>query len=370
MDKVENERNRPLLIGVSSRSLFDMELDSKIFKRDGLTAYRRRQRRLVSTPFKRGIAFTFVERMLSLNDVETEKHDAPLVEVGILSHMDPDTGIRVMNSIKYWKLPIRMTIFTSGESLAKYVQALGVRLYLSMDEDAIREAVDLGLPAGHILPSRITQHDTNDGEIRLAFDFDGVIGDDSSEKVFQEGGLDAFNKHESRNENRPISPGPLAPFIRSLAVIQYAEKKRADLDDDYRKKLRISVITSRGNPANVRVMKTLDSWGIALDSAFFMNGHDKSTILNALHPHLFFDDQLRHLDHVDYGVHIPFGDLNRASRKNASVKRAGKAVRRRKRKSSKQTIMKTAVGSGVLNASSTDNAGKAQSSITSLPERK
>ena len=310
--------DRPLLIGVSSRSLFDLDVDSKIFKRNGLDAYRRRQKRLVDQPLKRGIAFTFVERMLALNTIEDlETTPVPLVEVAILSHMDPDTGLRVMNSIRHYKLPIRMTVFTSGGNLSDYVKALGIRLYLSMDEDAVRDAVDRGLPAGHILPTRITQHDTGDGDIRLAFDFDGVIGDDSSERVFQRGGLPAFNKHESRNASKPITPGPLAPFVKSLSVIQRAEELREKTDPTYQKKLKISVITSRGNPADIRVMKTLESWGITLDSAFFMNGHDKRDVLDTLHPHLFFDDQLRHLDSVDYGVHIPFGDLNRGARGNS-----------------------------------------------------
>ena len=317
--------DRPLLIGVSSRSLFDLDADSRVFQNRGLEAYRKRQRKLVNKPLGKGMAFTFVERMLALNEIEhtgdTAHNDennpastvtpVPLVEVAVLSHMDPDTGLRVMNSIRHYGLPIRMTVFTSGGSLSNYAKTLGIRLYLSMDEDAVREAVDNGVPAGHILPARITRHDDGAGEVRLAFDFDGVIGDDSSERVYQAGGLEAFNKHESRNAGHPISPGPLAPFVRSLTVIQRAEEKRLMADSGYERRLRISVITSRGNPADIRVMRTLESWGITLDSAFFMNGHDKRDVLSVLRPHLFFDDQLKHLDAVDCGVHIPFGELNK-----------------------------------------------------------
>jgi 5'-nucleotidase len=302
--------HRPLRIGVSTRSLFDLEEDSKIYQRDGLATYRQRQKRFAKTPFKKGAAFAFVERMLRLNTITDDDH--PLVEVAITSHMDPDTGLRVMNSVNKYHLPIQMTIFTSGSSLSSYLQAMVIDLYLSMDESAVKEALSAGLAAGHILSSSITQHDTPDGEIRLAFDFDGVIGDDASEAVYQHDGLEAFNQQESKKANTPITPGPLAPFLTALSSVQDAETIYRQANPDYHKRLKIAVITSRGHPADVRVMRTLDRWGVTIDSAFFLGGHEKKPVLDVLHPHLFFDDQLRHLTDVDYGVHIPFGVVNRS----------------------------------------------------------
>lgn len=220
-----------------------------------------------------------------------------------------------MRSIDSLKIPIRMTMFTSGGSLTKYMRSVDTRLYLSMSADSVQEAIDAGVPAGQIVSDRpITQHDTGDGEIRLAFDFDGVIGDDSAEKVFQDGGLAAFDEHERNLRNKPIEPGPLAPFIRSLKIIQDAESKMAFIDPDYHRRLKISIVTSRGTPADVRVMQTMEEWGIELDSAFFLNGHEKRPVIEALHPHLFFDDQPRHVGPVSDiapAVHVPFGVTNR-----------------------------------------------------------
>jgi 5'-nucleotidase len=48
----------------------------------------------------------------------------------------------------------------------------------------VRRALDADYPAGLVLPSR-TEDDENDGELRIAFDFDGVIADDESETVFK-----------------------------------------------------------------------------------------------------------------------------------------------------------------------------------------
>ena len=322
-ERLGDSHDRPLLITVSARSLFDLSEETRFLHDHSLDEYRERQRHRRDSPFRPGVAFSFVERMLALNSIEDQLSitsrragETPLVEVAVLSHMDPDTGVRVMRSIDSLKIPIRMTMFTSGGSLTKYMKAVDTRLYLSMSAGSVQEAIDAGVPAGQIVSEiPITQHDTGDGEIRLAFDFDGVIGDDSAEKVFQDSGLAAFDEHERSLRNEPIDPGPLAPFIRSLKIIQDAENRRASIDPDYERKLKISVVTSRGTPADVRVMKTMEAWGIELDSAFFLNGHEKRTVIEALHPHLFFDDQPRHVSPVRDiapAVHVPFGVTNQA----------------------------------------------------------
>ena len=44
----------------------------------------------------------------------------------------------------------------------------------------------------------------------------------------------------------------------------------------------------------------------------FLGGMDKSRILKILKPHIFFDDQMIHLENLDNipAVHIPFGIAN------------------------------------------------------------
>ena len=39
-------------------------------------------------------------------------------------------------------------------------------------------------------------------------------------------------------------------------------------------------------------MKTLRSWGLDIDEAFFMAGAPKGPLLDKIKPHLFFDDQV------------------------------------------------------------------------------
>jgi 5'-nucleotidase len=46
----------------------------------------------------------------------------------------------------------------------------------------------------------------------------------------------------------------------------------------------------------MRVVNTLRLWGIRLNETFFLGGVEKSGVLAALKPHIFFDDQLTHLE--------------------------------------------------------------------------
>lgn len=90
-----------LVIGLSSSALFDLEESDNIFRTEGEEAYRKYQREMQDIPLNKGVAFPFISRLLKLNNIRI---DDPLVEVILLSRNDPDTGLRVMNSIEYYEL--------------------------------------------------------------------------------------------------------------------------------------------------------------------------------------------------------------------------------------------------------------------------
>lgn len=91
-----------LVIGLASSALFDLEESDKIFREKGEKEYREFQRNNENNPLKKGVAFPFIKRLLSLNILSSTPND-PLVEVILLSRNDPDTGLRVMKSIEYHK---------------------------------------------------------------------------------------------------------------------------------------------------------------------------------------------------------------------------------------------------------------------------
>lgn len=262
-----------------------------------------------TTSWTRG-GLPFVRRLLSLNDL-AEPLD-PLVEVIILSRNDPDTGLRVMRSIAAHGLQISRAVFRQGRSSHRFIRALNMSLFLSASGSDVREAVADGLPAGHVLATERVDDDT-DRELRIAFDFDGVLAGDSSERIFRTAGIDGFRAHEVLNAATPHDPGPLKDFLAGINRIQRREEEERRKDPAYQPRLRVSLVTARDAPAHERAVRSLKQWGLRVNDAFFLGGIDKAAVMSALDPHIFFDDQVAHLTGTapaTPSVHVPFGVVN------------------------------------------------------------
>lgn len=299
-----------LVIGVASSALFDLAESGAVFEKEGESAYRAYQEQHLHDALQPGVAFQFVRRLLKLNDLSPTPDD-PLIEVVIMSRNDPDTGLRVMKSIERYQLPITRAVFRAGQSPYKFIPALNIALYLSADEKAVRAAIDAGYPAGMVLES--TAEDDQTDDLRVSFDFDGVLTDDSAEQIFQAGGLEAFHKSEAGHVHEPHPEGPLLPFLRELSKIQEVERTYREQNPDYSKRLFVSVVTARDAPAHERMVNTLKEWKVTVDDAFFLGGIKKGLIMEVLRPHIFFDDQRTHLEGTAKyvpSVHVPFGALN------------------------------------------------------------
>jgi 5'-nucleotidase len=57
-----------LVIGISSRALFDLEHENKIYQSDGTEAYAAYQRANEDQPLKPGTAFPLIKALLELNE--------------------------------------------------------------------------------------------------------------------------------------------------------------------------------------------------------------------------------------------------------------------------------------------------------------
>lgn len=299
------------MVGIASSALFDLSECDSIFQTCGPAEYREFQLAYIDNYLNPGVAFPFIQRILALNELAPSPSD-PLVEVIILSRNSPETGMRVMRSIKNWGLDISRAAFTEGQSPFPYMNALKMSLFLSANESDVRAAVDQGLPAGYVLPTDAT-NDPMDTALRIAFDFDGVLASDESERVFQADQLKGFIQHELDHLSVPHEPGPLVELLRHVNRIQRIEEARLDIDPAYEKRLSVSIVTSRNAPAHERAMFSLQNWGVYADNAFFLGGVDKGPVLRVLKPHIFFDDQIEHANSaadVVPSVHIPFGMIN------------------------------------------------------------
>ena len=298
-----------LVIAIASSALFNLSESDLVFREQGEKAYRQYQQDHLRTPLDKGVAFPFVRRFLTINQ---KFPDQCPVEVVLLSRNSAITGKRVFNSIAHHGLNISRAAFLEGKSPYAYIPAFNASLFLSANERDVLQAIDYGHPAGTVLPSHVVD-DEDDVELRIAFDFDGVIADDASERVYKTGSLAEFQAHETSHSHIPHTPGPLADLFRKLSHLQRLEDQAVEADKTYERVLRTAIVTARNAPSHERVITTLEHWGVNANEVFFLGGMKKDRILSVLKPHMFFDDQRSHLE-SEAGdipmVHIPFGVAN------------------------------------------------------------
>lgn len=297
-----------LVIAVSSSALFDLTESHRVFEELGPLAYKCYQESKLDVVLGKGVAFPFIRRFLRINQHFPEQSP---VEVILLSKNSAATGKRVFRSIAHYGLPIIRAAFLEGKSPYEYIPAFNASLFLSANTQDVANAITAGYPAGVVLPGKVVD-DEND-ELRVAFDFDGVIADDEAEAIYRKGELDSFQTHEVARSHIPHRPGPLADLFRKLAALQTLEDEELERNREYRRIVRTAIVTARGAPSHERVVTTLEAWGVSANETFFLGGMSKARVLDRLKPHIFFDDQLNHLQSEQGNipmVHIPFGVAN------------------------------------------------------------
>jgi 5'-nucleotidase len=290
-----------LVIGISSRALFDLGQSHAIYESEGLQAYADYQMKHEDRFLKPGVAFPLVKKLLALNEDEV---DHPGVEVILLSRNSADTGLRIFNTIEHFGLNIERAAFTGGESPYRYMEAYGADLLLSTNAGDVRKSLEKGYAAATILPGRAS--DQGSGQLRIAFDGDAVIFGDEAERIFQESGLEAFSDSERESAAQPLSGGPFKPVLEALHKIQSAYP----IDNN---PIRTALVTARSAPAHKRVVLTLREWGIRIDEALFLGGRSKGEFLKTFGADIFFDDQQVHIESAKGHVasaHVPAGVAN------------------------------------------------------------
>lgn len=290
----------PLVIAISSRALFDLAESHEVFITQGLDAYQEYQIAHEDEPLKQGSAFYLVQKLLKLND---RLEESP-VQVILLSRNSADTGLRIFNSIEHYGLDITRAAFCGGDSPYRYIAPFNSHLFLSTDGADVRQALEMGVAAATILPSK--QPTASRETLKIAFDGDAVLFSDESEKIYKNSGLEAFAKNEREAANEPLSGGPFKPVLAALQQLQQAFPVGET-------PIRTCLVTARAAPAHERVVRTLRAWNIRIDESLFLGGLDKGQFLQAFDADVFFDDQEGHCEsarnHVATG-HVPHGIAN------------------------------------------------------------
>lgn len=297
-----------LIIGISTRALFDLRMENRIFEEEGVEAYAKYQREHETEILKPGPGFSLIKALLSLNtpagmggtpekggctkeqESGTGRHvSGNRVEVVLMSKNSPDISLRIFRSIEHYGLDITRSFFTSGAPMAPYLAAFRTDLFLSACEEDVRAAIEAGIAAGIVCgEGNHYKESPSDGKIRIAFDADAVIFSDEAENVFRKEGLEAFENSEKKKADIPLCAGPFARFLHTISDWQqeYAPGESP---------IRTALVTARSAPAHERVIRTLRAWNVRIDEACFLGGVTKRDVLAAFGAQIFFDDQQVHV---------------------------------------------------------------------------
>ncbi|XP_073711579.1 cytosolic 5'-nucleotidase 1A isoform X1 [Misgurnus anguillicaudatus] len=315
-ENLKSKKPRPpkpkyaVTIAVSSRTLFDMTGERKIFEEQGLEKYVEYQQDHENEPLKPGPAFPFVKALMTVNErLRTLYPDSEeLFDIVLMTNNHAQVGVRLMNSINHYDLTIERFCMTGGQSPIGYLKAYLTNLYLSKDSKKVLEAIEEGIAAA-IMFNPDMETELSDTQLRVAFDGDAVIFSDESEIIVKKHGLDTFFEHEKQHENKPLAQGPLKCFLEALGKLQkkfYAKNERLNCP------IRTFLVTARSAASSgARVLKTLRSWGLEIDEALFLAGAPKGPLLQKIRPHIFFDDQMFHIEGAKemgtISAHVPYG---------------------------------------------------------------
>ncbi|XP_006835375.1 PREDICTED: cytosolic 5'-nucleotidase 1B [Chrysochloris asiatica] len=299
-----------ITIAVSSRALFNMVDGRKIYEEEGLEKYMEYQlnnEHVILTP---GPAFRFVKALQHVNARLRELYpdEQDLFDIVLMTNNHAQVGVRLINSVNHYGLLIDRFCLTGGKSPVGYLKAYLTNLYLSADSEKVQEAIQEGIASATMFDGDkdMAYCDT---QLRVAFDGDAVLFSDESEHIAKEHGLDKFFQHETLFENKPLAQGPLKGFLEDLGRLQ---KKFYAKDERLLCPIRTYLVTARSAASSgARVLKTLRRWGLEIDEALFLAGAPKGPILVKIRPHIFFDDQMFHIEGAQkfgtIAAHVPYG---------------------------------------------------------------
>lgn len=294
-----------LTIAVSARALFHMEDGHKVFEAEGAEAYDQYMRSTETKPLRPGVAFPLVRKLLKLNEVDSNGRPIAATQkvcVALLSRNSPTAGLRVMNSARHYNLAIERALFCKGTDRFRYARALGADLFLSLHANDVRMALENGIAAATLGAKE--QEESDETDIRIAFDGDSVLFSPEADLVYQSSGLQAFTRHEIDKAQTPLEAGPFKNVLAKLHAVQQMYPAGES-------PIKLSLVTNRGMPAHERVIQTLRAWGIVLDEMVFGAGMPKGPLLAASRADIFFDDSSKNIASVTsseiVGGHVPFG---------------------------------------------------------------
>uniref|UniRef100_A0A4X2M4A1 5'-nucleotidase, cytosolic IB n=1 Tax=Vombatus ursinus TaxID=29139 RepID=A0A4X2M4A1_VOMUR len=286
-----------ITVAVSSRALFNMVEDSKIFENEGLEKYMEYQINNENVILSPGPAFGFVKALQNVNARlrSLYPNEQDLFDIVLMTNNHAQVGVRLINSINHHGLLIDRFCLTGGESPIGYLKAYLTNLYLSADSDKVQEAIEEGIAAATMYLGN-KDLPFSDTQLRVAFDGDALLFSDDFEQNVNTPEPNKTSQQDPFSKDKPLAQGPLKQFLEDLGRLQ---KKFYTKNERLLCPIRTYLITARSAATSgARVLKTLHAWGLEIDEALFLAGAPKGPILAKIRPHIFFDDNMFHTKEV------------------------------------------------------------------------
>lgn len=313
-----------LVIAFTLGSIIDTKKAGEVFENEGTKAYTEvlKKHKDKNSIFAPGPA---LGTMMALRRLDREIPDKVLkIRFVLVSKIDPNPSIHAVlfDSMHHYlnenkvanechNYGFDMISLTGGEDVAPFLKAVEADLVFTTDKKVARELFLKQINAVH-LPNiskdvNAEQYEKRNNDIVIFTDFDGVVGDAESEKVFQaasiakKDGVIEFLNYEESLKGQPMQLGPLGETIKKLSrAVKYQKKMQVKSGGRQDIEVKIVVVTARSGQAMDRFFKTLEHHDIEISQACMMQGRNKNTILEAMgkinkgKTLLFFDDSKTH----------------------------------------------------------------------------
>ncbi|XP_062465400.1 cytosolic 5'-nucleotidase 1A-like, partial [Pezoporus occidentalis] len=286
-DVKQKDLSEALVIAVTTRAIFSLEEEHRLYLEKGKEEYTRHQQANQDKPLPPGTAFAFIQAVQHVNKkiLESNPAEKDLFDILVLSNNSPESGVRIINSAKHYGLEISKFCFVSNEDSTQCLKSHGVKLFLSADRTDVCNALQRGVSAALVFQQEVQVPSI---PLCVVFDGDAVLVSNKTDQIFQEQGLEEAVQYEQAMEDVPMGEGPLKAFAMHLGKMckKFSQEKFP---------IRTYLVTARsGRDMGIRAIKTLQEWSLEIDEAFFMDRAPKGPILAQIQP-IFFDDGLHNI---------------------------------------------------------------------------
>lgn len=320
----ELEKANELIIAFTLGSIIDTKKAEEVFETKGTKAYHEilKKHHEKDSVFAPGPALGTMIALKRLNDVIPD--NVLKVRFVLVSKIDPNPSVHrvLFDSMNHYfeennvelknDYGFDMISFTGGEDVTPLLKAVKADLVFTTSESSAKEMFLRNINSVCVKnidkETNLELYNRRNGDIVLFSDFDGVMGDANSEKVFQKAIVEkvepvgAFLDYEVSMKGVPMKLGPLGSTIQKLSrAVKYQKEIQMKSGQCQEVEVKIIVVTARSGQAKERFFGTLEEYGIEISQFYMLQGLNKNEILSILGEAnkgktlLFFDDSEAHV---------------------------------------------------------------------------